>query len=134
MSHQQLYFLPDMKTGDAPFFRQIGERIAQSRKERNMTQVELADMLKLKQYVIASYETGRRRVPVSLLPSLAKSLGISIEALMGQTTAQTNGKIKGEKPGPPSRLQQLTNRLSKLSRPKQKMVEDMLEGIFKSRA
>jgi transcriptional regulator with XRE-family HTH domain len=68
MSHQ-LYFLPDMKNGDTSFFRQIGERIAQFRKEQGLTQVQLAEMLSLKQYVVASYEKLQRQVEqISRLP------------------------------------------------------------------
>jgi transcriptional regulator with XRE-family HTH domain len=122
MSHQ-LYFLPDMKNGDTSFFRQIGERIAQFRKEQGLTQVQLAEMLSLKQYVVASYETGRRRIPVSLLPSLAKSLGISIEDLMG---AQ-NGTVKR---GPTPKLQRQVEQISRLPKAKQRFVSELLETVL----
>jgi hypothetical protein len=49
----------------------------------------------------------------------------SIE-LMGQV----NGAKNGHKPGPPSRLQQLSQRLAALPRSKQKVVVQMLEGFL----
>jgi transcriptional regulator with XRE-family HTH domain len=54
------------------FFQQLGARIAALRKDQGMTQVQLAETLGLTQQMIASYEVGRRRVPVSLLPQIAE--------------------------------------------------------------
>lgn len=62
----------------------MGGRIAQLRKEQNLTQQNLAEELGVTQQVVASYEIGRRRVPVSALPKLARTLGVSIEALIGE--------------------------------------------------
>ena len=49
-------------------------RIATLRKDQGMTQAQLADRLELTQQMIASYEVGRRRVPVSRLPQIAGAL------------------------------------------------------------
>ena len=70
------------------FFKQLGARIAQLRKERGLTQVQLAQLLDLTQQMVASYEVGRRRVPVSLLPAIADALTISIEELIGRPPAR----------------------------------------------
>jgi hypothetical protein len=37
--------------------------------------------------MVASYEISRRRVQVSLLPSLAHALAVSVEALIGEKEA-----------------------------------------------
>jgi transcriptional regulator with XRE-family HTH domain len=116
------YFF-DMNKDDAAFFRQIGERIAHFRKEQNLTQVQLAQMLNLKQAVIASYEIGRRRVPVSLLPPLAKCLGISLDELMGNPADIA-------KRGPTPKLQQQVEQISRLPKAKQRFVSELLETVL----
>jgi transcriptional regulator with XRE-family HTH domain len=74
MSQIQAWVLT-MKTNEQDFFIRLGERITQIRKERGMTQVELASLLNVRQQALASYEIGRRRLPTSMLPEVAKVLG-----------------------------------------------------------
>jgi transcriptional regulator with XRE-family HTH domain len=64
------------------FFIALGARIAKQRKEQDITQVQLAELLGVSQQTVNSYETGRRRIPVSLLPDIAKRLGMAVEALI----------------------------------------------------
>ena len=75
-----------MSPDERLFFKQLGTRVAELRKTHGLTQAQLAESLGLTQQMIASYEVGRRRVPVSLLPALATTLAVSIEALLGQKT------------------------------------------------
>ncbi len=63
---------------------QLGARIASLRKEQSITQVQLAELLKVSQQTINAYEVGRRRMPVSSLPLIARYLGVSIEELIGE--------------------------------------------------
>ena len=53
------------------FFKQLGARIAALRKDQAMTQVQLAEAMDVSQQTVASWEVGRRGVPVSNLPLLA---------------------------------------------------------------
>ena len=105
------------------YFKELGSRISQLRKEQNLTQQQLADELGLAQQVIASYEIGRRRVPVSTLPVLAKTLAVPIEALLGVT----NGAAKR---GPAPKLQRHIERISELPKPKQRFVMEMLDTVL----
>lgn len=50
-------------------------------------QVQLAEALGISQPQLAFYEVGKRRVPVSLLPGLARALDVSIEALIADDDA-----------------------------------------------
>jgi len=52
---------------DADFFRNLGQRIAQARKDAGLTQQQLAATLGISQPMLASYEIGRRRLPASML-------------------------------------------------------------------
>lgn len=108
---------------DETFFKELGQRISKARKQANQTQAQLADMLKLKQQVIASYEIGRRRVPASLLPQLASALGVSAEALLG--VDQGPGKR-----GPSPKLQQQIQQIQRLPKGKQKFVSEFLDTVL----
>ena len=52
------------------FFMAMGGRIARIRKEQDITQAQLADLIGITQQTINAYETGRRRVPVLSLPTV----------------------------------------------------------------
>jgi transcriptional regulator with XRE-family HTH domain len=105
------------------FFEQLGGRIAQLRKEQGLTQQQLAQELEVTQQVVASYEIGRRRVPVSMLPALAKSLAVPIETLLGAA----NGAAKR---GPAPKLQRHIERISRLPPAKQRFVMEMIETVL----
>ena len=69
---------------DAEFFKSLGQRIAQARKDAGLTQQQLADAVEISQPMLGSYEIGRRRLPASLLQPLAKALKVSVEQLLGE--------------------------------------------------
>lgn len=106
------------------FFIALGSRIAQRRKDSHLTQVQLAETLGVSQPTMNAYELGQRRVPVSALPVLAKSLGVSLEELLGEPDAAT------KKRGPTPKLQQHMERISQLPKPRQRMVLEMLEAVL----
>ena len=51
------------------FIVAFGQRLAALRKERGLTQVQLADLLDVSQQTVTAYENGTRRVPISTLPT-----------------------------------------------------------------
>jgi transcriptional regulator with XRE-family HTH domain len=106
------------------FFKQLGARIAELRKTHGLTQVQLAEALKLTQQMIASYEVGRRRVPVSLLPAIAHALAVSVEVLIGQKEAAPG------KRGPAPKLQQQMERIQRLPKAKQRFVMEMIDTVL----
>jgi transcriptional regulator with XRE-family HTH domain len=109
---------------DREFFVALGSRITQYRKDSNLTQVQLAETLGVSQPTMNAYELGQRRVTVSALPVLAKALGVGLEELLGESTAAT------KKRGPAPKLQQHMERISKLPKPRQRMVMEMLEAVL----
>jgi transcriptional regulator with XRE-family HTH domain len=112
---------------DRAFFRNLGQRIAKLRKERGLTQVQLAELLGISQQQMQSFEKGRRRIPVSALPRLSNALGISVEILIGVET-------KKSKRGPTPKLQQQLEQLQRLPRSKQRFVSEMLDTILQQAA
>ena len=110
---------------DREFFIRLGARIADLRKAKNITQIQMAELLGVSQQTINSYEVGRRRVPVSALPQLANALMISIEELLGETTQNKNNKR-----GPAPKLQKQVEIISQLPKTKQKLATDLLDAII----
>ena len=105
------------------YFKDLGERIARLRKEQNLTQQQLADELGVAQQVVASYEIGRRRVPVSTIPALATALAVPIESLLGVINSAS-------KRGPTPKLAQHMARISQLPKPQQRFVIQVLESVL----
>ncbi len=114
-----------MAAKDRAFYEQLGRRIADARKTADITQVELAQTLGIAQQTLAHYEGGVSRLPVALLPIVAKAVGASIEELLGQDDKRSAGKR-----GPAPRLQQQLDRITQLSRPQQKFVMQMLDTVL----
>jgi transcriptional regulator with XRE-family HTH domain len=113
-----------MTPDETVFFRQLGTRIAERRKAQDLTQAQLGELVGVAQQQIASFEIGRRRIPVSTLPLLAKALGVSVEALI-------EGKHKPvAKRGPAPKLQQQLEQLQALPRAKQRLVSEVLDSLL----
>lgn len=69
----------------------IGELIKKIREERNMTQVQLSQILSVSEKTISKWETGRGLPDISLLEPLAKALNVSVyELINGKQFINTN--------------------------------------------
>lgn len=123
-----------MNTRDEQFFKELGVRIAQARKDHGMTQNELAEQLGVAQQTLAHYEVGRARMPASMLPTVAKLLTLSLDELMGQPVPRaargTPGKSGSGKRGPASRLEQQIQAVAQLPKTKQQFVSQMLDTVL----
>lgn len=108
------------------FFKEMGARIAQARKERGLTQQALADALGVSQQTLAHYEVGRVGVGAPLLPRLAELLDLSFdEILLGQPTIRLPGKR-----GPASRLEQQLDAIARLPKAEQRAVSTVLAAVL----
>jgi len=116
-------YLLKMTEDDKIFFKELGQRIAELRKEQSLTQVQLAEYLRISQQHMASFEKGIRKIPASMLPSLAPLFSISVDELIGI-------KSTSSKRGPTSKLQLQIEQVSLLPRTKQKFVMDMLDTVI----
>lgn len=61
-----------------------GERIRALRKQRNMSQDELAELASLNRVTIAKYESGRVEPGVNALARIADALEVSADVLLGR--------------------------------------------------
>lgn len=113
-----------MTSEEIAFYVTFGKRLAQSRQKQGLSQTQLGEILGFSQQTITALEKGRRRVPVSALLPLAKTLGMSVNALLGEPAA------KPGKRGPAPKLQQQLERLGRLPKNQQKFVSDMLDTVL----
>ena len=63
----------------------IGERLYDLRKDANLTQDELADILKINKHSISSYERGKSEPPDEIKIMIAEYFGVSVDYLLGVT-------------------------------------------------
>lgn len=107
------------------FYERLGARIAALRRERGLTQTELADELGCTQQGVTAFEKGERRVPISALPTLARMLHVSIEELVDHNKAAPSGRR-----GPPPKLLHQLEQIRQLPRAQQRFVERMLDTVL----
>lgn len=107
------------------FLSALGARITHLRKARGITQSQLAGELNLSQQTVQSWEAGRRRIQISMLPKVARSLLISLEALLGETPRDAPRKR-----GPIPKWQQHIEAIECLPRAKQKLITKMLAAML----
>jgi len=116
--------LEELMTKDEKvFYRQLGERVAQLRKQNQITQVQMARALGVSQQQIASYEAGRVKIPVSTLPKLSQVLAAPIDEIVGVD--------RPARRGPVSKLQQQVELIGELPRAKQKFIIEMLDALIR---
>ncbi len=113
-----------MTQDDKVFFKKLGKRVAELRKELGITQVQLSDTLEVSQQMIAAYEAGTRKIPASTLPRLAQLFAVPLEALVGLE------KLPAKR-GPASILQRQIEQIGLMPRAKQKFITEMLEALIK---
>lgn len=70
---------------------QIGERLAKIRKERGLTQKELADKLNMSQQVISNIERNASMPDINFLEGVADLYEISLDELIGRRVVQKEG-------------------------------------------
>ncbi len=77
--------------------KRIGTFIAQCRKEKNLTQMQLAELLEITSQAVSKWENGRGMPDVSLLQPLCDVLGISLnEFFSGEHISAEEYKGKAE--------------------------------------
>ena len=76
----------------------IGARLAQLRKEKGITQGELAKLLAISQPMVSDYERGELRLHGELILHLTQILGVSADELLGREEApKRKGSIKNRR-------------------------------------
>jgi len=104
----------------------ISSRIVKLRKTQQLRQEDVTEKLGIKQQSYARYEAGQRRIPVSILPTLAEALNTTIEELLGVHT-------KRLKRGRISQLEKRFEKINTLPPREQKFILEMLDRVLGDR-
>lgn len=72
-----------------------GQRLARLRKAAGVTQTELAKAIGTSQRMIAYYEKHSLELPARFLPQMAKTLGVSVDQLLGVEPMKTASAQEG---------------------------------------
>ena len=62
--------------------QKVGNLIYELRKEKNMTQKQVADLMNISDKTISKWERGLGCPDISLLPELSQIFGVSIEGIL----------------------------------------------------
>ena len=75
----------------------VGKFIAQCRKQKNMTQAQLAEKLNITDRAISKWETGKGMPDSSIMLELCAEIGVSVnELLSGEVIKMENYNVKAE--------------------------------------
>lgn len=81
--------------------KKVGKNIKAARTKKNMTQLELADILGVSYQAVSNWERGNTMPDIAKLPDISKALDIEITDLLGEDRcAQTIKKVLDDSPEP----------------------------------
>jgi len=92
---------------------EIGKRLAAIRKERGVTQVELAEVLGIAQANMSDYERGRLRLHGELIREITHYLEVSADELLGAGEFGRK-KMNGKSPQRATRTKRLRERVEQI--------------------
>lgn len=113
--------MPKTKTREKMDF---GARLAELRKERGFTQLELAEQAGLSRRMLAYYEGQSEHPPTTHLPNIARALGVTTDELLGLVTVRARARQKD------SRLQRRMQEIEKLDAQDRRHVLQLLDAFI----
>jgi transcriptional regulator with XRE-family HTH domain len=75
----------------------VGQRLARLRRERGLTQVELAEKLGVVQPIISGYERGELRLHGQVIVGLTRVLRVSADELLGLEKSKTGTTVRNRR-------------------------------------
>ena len=73
----------------------IGLKISELRKSKDMTQMELADKMNISFQAVSNWERGNSMPDISKLPELAEIFGVSVDDIIGKKRALLDSIVTG---------------------------------------
>lgn len=105
---------------------QIGKRIAGFRKQKNLTQFELADAMGVSFQAVSNWERGNSMPDISKLTELSDILGTTVDGLLGKTNPVVEKMVR-EQPLDAGEIdREDLIEAAEISKPRQ--VEEMIES------
>ena len=77
----------------------VGRKISNARREKNMTQMELADKLNISFQAVSNWERGLSMPDIAKLPELSELLGITVDEILGKPSRLINKIIAEDDDG-----------------------------------
>jgi len=102
----------------------FGERLAQTRQSRGLTQAELARTVGVSRRVIAYYEQEDAQPPGAMLVDLAKALRVTTDELLGLKTPKAKTSPRT------ARLIKRLQKIAQLPPTDQRVVFKMVDGLL----
>ena len=107
----------------------IGKNIKLLRKEKKITQVQLAEALETSQQLITAYEREKAKLDPDKLPQIAEILGVSVAVLFDPELRLLTKSAQNEGPRGNSRLSKIQELFEKLPTATQRLVLKQVESI-----
>ncbi len=79
-----------------PFYRALGQRLRDARREARLSQIKLANTVGLSRSSIANIESGRQPIYIHALVSIAGQLGVSLKELIPPEYVADDQRIQHE--------------------------------------
>jgi transcriptional regulator with XRE-family HTH domain len=95
------------------------------RKQRGLTQTELADQIGITQPLVSDYERGRLQLSAEMAVRFALTLEVSCDELLGVSKTNGNGH------GPPRRLMKRVEKIEQLSPHDQRTLLRTIDGFLR---
>ena len=104
----------------------MNKRIARLRKERGLTQKQLAEKINIAWTLISDYERGKLRLYDELIVKLAEAFQISTDEILGIENTQN------EKHDPPRRIMKRLWEIEALPETKRKAILKTLDDLIRA--
>jgi transcriptional regulator with XRE-family HTH domain len=114
--------MPRRIAGKAP--GGFGSRLAALRKQAGLSQTALAQEIGISQRMVAYYEGPSAFPPATLLPAIARVLGVSVEALLGTETAKRKTKAVD------TRLQRRLQQIASLPTEERRQIMQLVDAFI----
>lgn len=75
--------------------KNVGFKISELRKAKNMTQMELADEMGISFQAVSNWERGNSMPDISKLPELAQLLGVTVDKILGEGSELLDSALNG---------------------------------------
>ncbi len=117
------------KTKKAPLVIEgetFGQRVARVRKEKGLTQVELAEKMGIIQVLISDYERDKLRPYYDTVINFSKALGVSTDELLGIKLNKQNSNK------PNLKITRRMKKIEKLSESQQRFIFKTIDSLIKA--
>ena len=91
---------------------------------KGLSQGELADKLGMTRDLVTYYERAAKNPSLETVKKVADFFGVTVGEMLNDTSRGV------KKPGPPSKIHQLAERIAKLPPTEQKLMVKMIEGAL----